>query len=117
MVVSPRRNGVVDVLDSRNAPDEHGEDPQHETADERHGQRDAQKQARRDGGVEPPPDEASQARVLSNRLTGGARDLFRWSLRHRCRVRVPTRGNVREKPGSERCDQVGEERHGSRCGA
>jgi hypothetical protein len=54
--------------------------------------------------------------VLAKRLACSSRDLLRRLLGQRGRARVPPRGEKREQSGSERCDQVSEERHQTGCG-
>lgn len=112
VVIPPRRNRVVDVLDRGHTPHEECEDPERETADDRDGDGNRQQQTGDDGTVDPAQDESSQSRVLVYRQANRPRRLLGRSLGLRARLRVPECGKERDQPCNERRGDVSKKRHG-----
>ncbi len=111
MVVAPRGDGVVEVLDRRHLPHEHREDAEQEGADHCDRKRQRQEQPRHRRAVESADEEGAQAGVRTHRLAHGARDFLGGVRGRGWGMGVPPGRNEGRETGRERCEKVGEERH------
>ena len=102
VIEAPGRDGVVDVLEHRNAAHEERQHPEHDPAGDGDGERDRQQEAAGDLTIEAPRQQACHCTVGLDRLADGLRRLRGRPCRHP-RPRVPA--------AREKCEEAGAERH------
>ena len=111
MPKAPVGDGVVDVLDGCNVPDENSEDAEHDAPEERRHERQGEQQPRRDRPIEAGDDEPPQGGLRPHRRADGARNLLRRPLRDGLGARVPAGGQVGERSRHECNKEVYEKGH------